>query len=47
MRGGRGSGMGGKVQARYILLSLMIVLSMVGLGVWYWLGQEEKDHTWA
>lgn len=40
--------MGGKVHARHILLLLVIGLSVVGLGVWYWLGrEEEKDHTWA
>jgi polar amino acid transport system substrate-binding protein len=37
-----------KVHARHILLPLAIGLSMVGLGVGYWLGrEEEKDHTWA
>lgn len=40
--------MGGKVHVRHILLLLVIGLSVVGLGVWYWLGrEEEKDHTWA
>ncbi len=40
--------MGGKIHTRHTLLLLMIGLSVVGLGVWYWLGQEEeKDHTWA
>jgi polar amino acid transport system substrate-binding protein len=40
--------MRGKVRARSVLLLLVIGLSVVGLGAWYWLGrEEEKDHTWA
>ena len=40
--------MGGKGHTRHILLPLAIGLSMVGLGVGYWLSrEEEKDHTWA
>jgi polar amino acid transport system substrate-binding protein len=38
----------GKVHARHILLLLVVGFSVVGLGIWYWLGrEEEKDHTWA
>jgi ABC-type amino acid transport substrate-binding protein len=40
--------MRGRVRARPVLLLLVIGLSVVGLGAWYWLGrEEEKDHTWA
>lgn len=40
--------MGKKVHARHVLLFLVVGLSAIGFGAWYWLRQEEeKDHTWA
>lgn len=40
--------MGRKAHTGYIILLLVIGLGVVGLGIGYWLGQEEeKDHTWA
>ena len=39
--------MSGKVCTRNVLVILVIGLGVVGLGVWHWLGREEKDHTWA